>query len=109
MTTVTIFKSKEGTYQGFTCEGHAGYAKAGRDIVCAAISVVIINTINSIEEIAGQVPNTKYHEATGYIDCKFPFELNDRSITVMDSMVLGLENIKQQYGKKHLNLIFEEV
>ena len=35
---------------GFQTEGHAGYADAGSDIVCAAISVLVINTINSVEQ-----------------------------------------------------------
>ena len=29
--------------------GHAGYDDIGKDIVCAAVSVLVINTLNSIE------------------------------------------------------------
>ena len=29
--------------------GHAGYAEEGQDIVCAAVSALIINTVNSLE------------------------------------------------------------
>ena len=49
MTTVTIYQTKNGIYKGFELSGHAGYAKNGADIVCAAISMLTTNTINSIE------------------------------------------------------------
>ena len=35
---------------GFQTAGHAGYADAGQDIVCAAASVLVINTMNAIEQ-----------------------------------------------------------
>ena len=51
MTTITIYKSDKGSYKGFTCKGHAGSAMSGKDIVCAAISILVINTVNSLEEL----------------------------------------------------------
>ena len=45
MTKVTIFK-QQGLYKGFEVSGHSGYADAGEDIVCAAISALTINCIN---------------------------------------------------------------
>ncbi len=53
MTTVVIFKSKD-SYKGFTCTGHAEFAEAGKDIVCASISVLVINTLNAIEQFANE-------------------------------------------------------
>ena len=46
MTTCRIVKETE--QASIEVKGHAGYAKRGEDIVCAAISVLTINTINSI-------------------------------------------------------------
>ena len=48
MTKITIFRNHDGEYLGFDCLGHAGYADEGEDIVCAGISALVINTINSI-------------------------------------------------------------
>ena len=50
MTHAVIFE-KSGSHEivGFQTEGHAGYADAGSDIVCAAISVLVINAINSVQ------------------------------------------------------------
>ena len=49
MITITIYQNREQVAQGFRCIGHAGYANVGEDIVCSAVSVLVINTINSIE------------------------------------------------------------
>ena len=31
--------------------GHAGYAEEGQDIICAAVSALIVNTVNSVETL----------------------------------------------------------
>ena len=50
MIKVTIYQSSEGEISGFAIQGHAGYAESGSDIVCAAVSVLAQNTVNSIEQ-----------------------------------------------------------
>ena len=40
---------------GFDLKGHADYAPEGKDIVCAAVSVLAITTVNSLLEQIGQV------------------------------------------------------
>ena len=49
---VTIFCNEDRECVGFQTEGHAEYADPGEDIICAAVSVLVINTINSIETFA---------------------------------------------------------
>ena len=34
---------------GITVDGHAGYAEAGKDIVCAGVTALVENLIDSIE------------------------------------------------------------
>ena len=48
MTKIVFFRSG-GTYYGFEEHGHAGYAEAGDDIVCAALSAMTMLVINTIE------------------------------------------------------------
>ena len=109
MTTVTIYKSNEDVYKGFTCKGHAGYSVFGKDIICASISILVINTINSLEELAGQAMTVKDDETTGYIDCRFTQECNEKSKLLIDSMILGLSQIKEQYGTKYIDVKIKEV
>ena len=53
MTQVTFYKRSDGMYTGFTAKGHAGYAKYGKDILCAAISALVESTANGITEVVG--------------------------------------------------------
>lgn len=110
MTTITIYKNRTGKYGGFTCFGHAGYARKGSpDILCASISMIVINTVNSLEELAGERLETKFDEATGFIKCDFQGELQEKSILLLDAMVFGLQNLSKTYGEKYLQVKFEEV
>lgn len=111
MTTMIIRKSSLDIYDSFTCMGHAGYARFPRqkDIVCAAVSVIVINTVNSLDQLVHEQMNVKTNENTGFIDCRFQSQLSDQGRLLMDSMVLGLKGIEQQYGKQYFELKFEEV
>ena len=48
MIQITIYKNKKHEYMGFDVDGHAGFDDSGHDIVCAAVSALVINTINSV-------------------------------------------------------------
>ncbi len=109
MTTIIIRKTVNNEYDGFICMGHAGYTEEEPDIVCAAASVLVINTINSMEKFAGQKLSVAENEETGFIKCDFDDSLNEKSIVLMDAMVLGLQDISKAYGKQYLQVKFEEV
>ena len=110
MTTILIRKASNGEYRGFTCMGHAEYAKRNKpDIVCAAISVLVTNTINSLEELAGEKMSLVTNEETGFIKCDFESRLQDKSTFLLDSMVFGLKTLSKDYGTKYLQVKFEEV
>ena len=110
MTTVVICRDKDGSYRGFYCMGHAGYAKRGRpDILCAAISALTISTVNSLEELAGERLTVTENEQTGFLKCDFESVLQEKSGFLMDSMVFSLENLSKEYGDKYLQVKFEEV
>ena len=93
--------------------GHAGFARRGRDIVCASVSTLVINTINSMEQLADEKMEVTANEETGFIHCQFPAPLSREGKLFMDSMVLGLSGIAREYGRKgrkqYLILNFEEV
>ena len=109
MITVTFHKTKAGEYKGFLCSGHAGYDDYGKDIVCASVSVLVINTINSLEELVQEKIMVNADEETGIIHCQFQAPLQDKSKVLVDSLVLGLSQIAKQYGEKYCKLNFEEV
>ena len=48
MTKIVFFRSG-GVYYGFEEHGHTGYAQAGDDILCSALSAMTMLVINTIE------------------------------------------------------------
>lgn len=105
MTTVRIFRSED-RYKGFVSDGHSGFAEAGSDIVCAAISVLTINTINSIESLAGD--RVEASESDGHLECHFPEKLSEKGNLLMDAMILGLKSVGENY-RESLRIEIEEV
>ena len=72
MTVVDIFKDQEGRYAYFECAGHADdSAVEGEDIICAAISMLVINTINSLEVLAQADITYAAAEEGGELSCRF--------------------------------------
>lgn len=108
MTNITIFKSN-GKYIGFECIGHAGFADAGEDIVCAAISVLTINTINSIEQLTKDAFSVSSDEDTGTIKMHFESEASYEAAILMCSLELGLISVADQYGEQYLQVVIQEV
>ncbi len=113
MTTVTFEKDAHDEYRGFTCFGHAGFAKKrfGKyepDILCAAISALTANVINGLTEIAGEHVTVTKNEKDGFISCRFDSGLKESSRLLVDAYVLSLSEYSKQYSK-NLTLNFKEV
>ncbi|MCM1134645.1 MAG: ribosomal-processing cysteine protease Prp [Clostridium sp.] len=109
MTTITITKSKAGDYLKFICKGHAGYGDSGSDIVCSAVSILVINTVNSLELLTDTKFKAKEKEAQGVIECSFTEPPDKGGKLLLDAMVLGLQNVAKEYGGRYLKLKFKEV
>ena len=109
MTHITIYQNQNHEVERFTCTGHVGYSEYGTDIVCASISVLVINTINSIETFTSVPFVCEADEETGDIDFRFTEEISQDASLLIESMILGLNEIQNDYGKKFLILDFKEV
>ena len=108
MVTVTIFKHQD-QYKGFVFDGHAGFAKKGKDIVCAAISILVINTYNSIEQFTDDGFSGAASPDGGHIEMTFTDENSSELTLLLNSMLLGLKEIEKKYGSKYIKLQFKEV
>jgi uncharacterized protein YsxB (DUF464 family) len=109
MIDVAVNRNKDGDYTAFICSGHAGFAEYGNDIVCSAVSLLVINTINSLDEITHEPMDVNGDEKKGLITCKFRNRLQDSSRVLVDSMILGLQSIEKQYGEKYCRIRIKEV
>ncbi len=108
MIEVIIRKNKAGKYIGFNVSGHAGYAQSGHDIVCAATSALVINTVNSIETLTETQSNVSFEEKTGIINLDFKSDLCIKAEVLMDSLVLGLKAIRED-NEKYIKISIKEV
>lgn len=97
-----IYRNQAGIVQGFLLSGHANYAESGSDIVCAAASMLVINTINSIEKFTAEPMALFSDEKKGIIRCDFPDRkegvVDEQAELLIKTMILGLEGLTQQYG-----------
>ena len=104
MICVTIVQNKDKQIRAFQVSGHAGYAEEGFDIICAAVSVLTVNTINSIEKFTEDA--FKAEAKDGMVRWKFTeLPLSKEAKLLMDSLVLGLEDIQENYGKKYIKIV----
>ena len=105
---VTIFQNKYKECVGFQTEGHAEYANPGQDIVCAAVSALIITTVNSLERFTEEQIEAEADE--GYVSIHFKTNPNtERGKLLMDSLILGLTEIEHSYSKRYLKVKVREV
>ena len=105
----TVWKSKLDQYCGFEVTGHAGFAEEGKDIVCAAVSVLAINTVNSIDEFTEDDYEVEQAQDGGFLRVRFSDVPGERTSLLMDSLVLGIRSIEADYGNEYITLISEEV
>lgn len=106
---VTVYKNSEQEYTAFRCLGHAGYAPAGEDIVCAAVSALVINTINSIEMLVSDLFDLETDSISGQIDFSLQEGYSKESLLLIRSLVLGLQGIQKSYGKNYITITCKEV
>ncbi len=103
MVRIDEIRSNENEYVGFHVEGHAGLAKSGKDIICAAVSALAFNCINSIDKFTNAETNVKSNEEDGILD----FVIMDREITkdvtlLLKSFFYGIQGIQKEYGEKYV-------
>ena len=106
MINITIYQRQKDVYDGFRMEGHARYAKYGKDIVCAGVSALVINTINSIEEFTGDTVTTTMQP--DLVEMRMTSEqISPEAELLLRSLVLGLQGIQAEYGKRYLKIKYK--
>lgn len=98
MTRVTLFHAQDGRLSGYECRGHAGYAQAGSDIVCAAVSMLSYTCANALESVAGVEPDVLVHE--GMMKVTVPIaQLSHDALVILRTFEQGINDIASSYPK----------
>lgn len=111
MITATFFKDAKGIWKGFSLIGHAGYGEYGSDIICASVSALAINTVNSIEAFTDDKVAVNVDEETGLLTLSFSGNnVTEKGQLLINSLILGLKGICEEYGNdNYLKILFKEV
>lgn len=107
MITVYIYKNANGDVYSFKVNDH------GTDIVCAAVSALALNTINSIEAFTTEPFKCNFEENGGFLFFESPSLKNNKTnkdvSLLLNSFLLGIKGIKDDYDKEIKLIINEEV
>ncbi|WP_105955963.1 ribosomal-processing cysteine protease Prp [Apilactobacillus quenuiae] len=112
MIKVTIYHNKLNDFvNSFKITGHADSGDYGKDIVCAAASVLSISTVNGLNEVAKLDPKVKSNDIDGgFMEVTIPnTENHDNMIAsqaILHSFENGMIDISKSYAKYiKLNII----
>ncbi len=108
MIKVIIYENSQGKPIGFKLKGHAGYDVYGKDIVCAAASILTINTINSIESFTHDDIKLTVDEKKALIDFRLDGDISVESQVLLDSLKLGITQMKADKSD-YISITFKEV
>ena len=104
MTRISFFYDGNGRINGFELNGHAGYGESGTDIVCSAVSVLVFNTINSIESFSKSEFDIEQDKEKGRICFKLRNGADSEAELLLNSLKLGLTSVRDSYGKKYIRI-----
>ncbi len=85
---------------GFSVSGHSGYAEAGSDIVCAAISAAVAMAEATINDVCGGKAKVRVKEADARITLTLPAacEEEDSIQAVLAGLMLYLISLRDDYS-----------
>lgn len=107
MITVYIYTNLNGDVFSFKVNDH------GIDIVCAAVSALALNTVNSIELLTSETFVCNFEEDGGFLFLEVP-SLKENNLVndvalLLNSFFLGIKGIKEDYDKDIKLIINGEV
>ena len=84
---------------GFSVSGHSGYAEAGADIVCAAISAVVTMAEATINDVCGAKAKVRVKEEDARITLTLPTSCDEEESVqaVLSGMMLTLISLREEY------------
>ena len=110
-TTVTFLKRSDGALIGYTSSGHAMYAEAGADIVCAAISALTQSTLNGLKNVLKAPVMFDLDDDGAFIEAVLTPEASEAQIQQAQLLLVtleqGLQAIQREYPR-NLRIIFKE-
>ena len=93
------FFTEDDRIKGFSVSGHSGYAEAGADIVCAAVSAVVTMAEATINDVLGAKAKVRVKEEDARITLTLPASCDEEESVqaVLSGMMLTLISLREDY------------
>ena len=93
------FFTEDDRITGFSVSGHSGYAEAGSDIVCAAISAIVKMAEATINDVCGAKAKVRVKDADNRITLTLPTSCDEEESVqaVLAGMMLTLVSLAEDY------------
>ena len=84
---------------GFSVSGHSGYAEAGADIVCAAVSAVVTMAEATINDVCGAKAKVRVKDEQARISLTLPVSCDEEETVqaVLAGMMITLCGMRDDY------------
>ena len=84
---------------GFSVSGHSGYAEAGSDIVCAAVSAVVTMAEATINDVCGAKAKVRVKDEQARITLTLPASCDEEDTVqaVLAGMMVTLMSLRDDY------------
>lgn len=109
--TVIFYKSADGRLIGYRAQGHTGYAEAGYDIVCAAISALTQTTLNGLQNVLKAPVAAEIDDRSALLEACLTPEVSENQLQqaqlLLETLLQGLQAIERSYPR-NVRIFFEE-
>ena len=110
-TTVAFFRRPDGALTGYRAEGHTGYAEAGSDIVCAAVSALTQTTLYGLKDVLKAPVMFDIDDAAATLEARLTPEATEAQVQqaqlLLQTLLEGLRAIERSYPR-NVRIFFEE-
>ena len=110
-TTVTFVRRSDGALVGYRATGHTGYAEAGSDIVCAAVSALTQSTLNGLRSVLKAPVMFEIDERSARLEAQLTPEATPEQVAqaqlLLRTLLEGLQAIERSYPR-NVRIFFEE-
>ncbi|WP_171635655.1 ribosomal-processing cysteine protease Prp [Paenibacillus plantarum] len=103
---VTFYYNSKNILYGFVARGETGFTQYGLDIIAAGVSALVINTVNSVQQLTNDhVDSEVKRNFTKFILPKLQDNNGSReAIVLLQSLKLGIHSIQNTYGQKYITI-----
>ncbi len=96
MIIANFVKTNSGKFESFEIKGHAGSGPFGHDLVCSAISGIVLGGLNNLQDDSKKY---KVEVKDGYVYLESLKEVSEHDEIVLETIEKQIESIASSYPK----------